>query len=88
MAVINVRIDNELKQQAESLFDELGLTMSSAINVFLKQAVRENGMPFELKIHEPNDVTMKAIEEGNQMLLDKDSKGFDSMESFIDSLDK
>ena len=44
---INVRVDTELKQSAEELFDDLGLNMSSAINMFLKSAVNYGGIPFE-----------------------------------------
>lgn len=43
---VNLRIDRELKAQAEALFSELGMNMTTAINVFLKQAVKEQGIPF------------------------------------------
>ncbi len=46
---LNIRIDEDLKKQAESLFSDLGLNMSSAITVFLKTAVDYNGIPFEIK---------------------------------------
>lgn len=45
-----IRIDAEIKQQATDLFEELGITMSAAITTFLKAAIRERGMPFELKV--------------------------------------
>ena len=45
---VNLRIDKELKSQAESLFASLGMNMTTAINVFLKQAVREQGLPFRV----------------------------------------
>lgn len=48
MAQINIRIDDKLKDEAEKLFDELGLNMSSAFNVFLKQSIRQGGIPFEI----------------------------------------
>jgi len=48
IATVTVRMDTELKQQAENLFDEIGLNMSSAITVFVKAAVREGRIPFEL----------------------------------------
>lgn len=48
MANINVRIDDGLKREAESLFDELGLNMTTATTLFLKQCVRCRGIPFEL----------------------------------------
>ena len=47
-AIINVKTDAELKKQAESLFSDLGMNMTTALNVFLRQAVRENRIPFEI----------------------------------------
>ena len=43
---INIRVDNEIKTQAQDVFASLGLDMTSAINVFLRQAIREKGIPF------------------------------------------
>lgn len=47
-ATINVKTDSELKKQAESLFSDLGMNMTTALNIFLRQAVRENRIPFEI----------------------------------------
>lgn len=48
MAQISLRVDDELKRSAERTFDDIGLSMSAAINIFLKTVVRENRIPFEL----------------------------------------
>ncbi|MBO4947664.1 MAG: type II toxin-antitoxin system RelB/DinJ family antitoxin [Lachnospiraceae bacterium] len=48
MAQISLRVDDEVKRSAEKTFDEIGLSMSTAINIFLKTVVRENRIPFEL----------------------------------------
>lgn len=50
MAGINVtvRMDEDLKKQADALFDELGLSFSGAVNVFVRQALREDGLPFAI----------------------------------------
>lgn len=48
MAQINIRIDDKLKEKAEILFNELGLSMSTAFNIFVRQAVRQGGIPFEI----------------------------------------
>ena len=45
---INVRVDSDVKNKAQDVFSALGLDMTSAINVFLRQAIRKNGIPFEL----------------------------------------
>lgn len=50
MANLNIRVDDKLKSQAEAIFSQLGLSITSATNIFLKQVVRHNGIPFELKI--------------------------------------
>ena len=46
---LNIRVEEDLKKKAEELFKDLGLSMSAAINVFLKTAVNYGGIPFEVK---------------------------------------
>ena len=67
MANINVRIDNETKKQAEEVFTNLGLTASTAINLFYKQVIRTGSIPFELKIDAPNRKTIRAFKEVEKM---------------------
>ena len=50
MAQVNIRIDDELKAKADMLFGELGLNMTTAFTVFIKAAIRQNGIPFELSV--------------------------------------
>lgn len=45
-----IRIEPEVKREASAILDELGLSMSTAINLFLRAVVREQGMPFEMKV--------------------------------------
>lgn len=49
MANLNIRVDDTLKKQAELIFSDLGLSLSTATTMFLKQVVRHNGIPFELR---------------------------------------
>ena len=67
---LNIRTDKAIKEQAEQIFNELGLKMTTAINLFLRTAIREHGIPFELKLDVPNDTTAAAIEEGRNLLAD------------------
>lgn len=67
---INVRVDADLKKSAEELFSDLGLNMSTAINMFLKAAVNCEGIPFELKRVESNVVTQSALNEYKEILTD------------------
>jgi DNA-damage-inducible protein J len=46
--IITVRVDEDLKQEAMELFEDIGMSMSTAINIFLKQCVKEGKFPFEL----------------------------------------
>lgn len=48
MGQISLRVENELKSDAERVFDEIGMSMSTAITIFLKRVVRENGIPFDV----------------------------------------
>ena len=63
---LNIRIDKDIKDRAEGIFNELGINMTTAVNIFLRTAIREHGIPFELKLDEPNEVTVAAIEEGKK----------------------
>ena len=63
---INVRVDTELKKNAEDLFNDLGLNMTSAITMFLKSAISHDGIPFEVK-RVPNAETRAALEEYEEM---------------------
>ena len=76
---LNIRIDKDIKIQAEKLFEALGINMTSAVNIFLRQAIRENGIPFEVKINTPNEVTLTAIQEGKTLINDKTSVGYNNM---------
>ena len=84
---LNIRTDKEIKDQAEQIFAELGITMSTAVNIFLRTAVREHGIPFALKIDVPNDTTAAAIQEGRKMLKDPTEPRYSSMESLKAALD-
>ena len=67
---LNIRTDKEIKDQAEKIFNELGLNMTTAVNIFLRTAVREHGIPFELKLEIPNEITAEAIGEGRKLMAD------------------
>ena len=84
---LNIRTDKAVKDQAEEIFNELGLNMTTAINMFLRSTIRENGIPFSLKVYEPNDETIEAIEEGEKMLADPNSPRYSSIEELKEALE-
>ena len=51
MAQVNIRIDDGLKEKADFLFEELGLNMTTAINIFVRQVVRQGRIPFDITTH-------------------------------------
>ena len=79
-AVMNLRIEPEIKADAEELFGSFGLTVTDAVNVFLRQSLMRGGFPFEIVRHKPNSVTQAAILEAEQLLNDPHAKTFTSME--------
>ena len=58
---MNIRVDSDIKNNAKKIFAELGMDLTTAVNIFLRQSIREHGMPFELKLHVPNYETIEAI---------------------------
>ena len=78
---LNIRTDKDVKDQAELIFNELGLNMTTAINMFLRTTIREHGIPFSLKLDVPNEVTAAAIEEGRRIASDSSVKGYSSMDA-------
>lgn len=60
---ICIRMDEDLKKQFDYLCNEFGLTMSTAINMFVKTVVRENRIPLDLSLHTPNAITVQAIKD-------------------------
>ncbi len=73
---VSFRIDSDLKAQADNLFAALGLNMTTAFNIFLRQSVRQGCIPFEITLDTPNAQTVAAILEARQMMADKNSKKF------------
>ena len=85
---LNIRTDKDVKEQADKIFAELGLNMTTAINMFLRTVIRVKGIPFEIKLEVPNDETKKAIEVGREIAKDKNIKGYKSIEELKDALEK
>ena len=84
---LNIRTDKEIKEKAENIFQELGLNMTTAINMFLRTSIRENGIPFDLEIDSVNDETKLAIEEGRKIADDKTIEGYVSIEELKKALE-
>lgn len=81
---MNIRVDSEIKDAAKQIFAEIGMDLSTAVNIFLRQSIREHGIPFELKIHVPNSETLEAIRQVNNK--ENLSKPFSSISELMEDL--
>ena len=80
----NIKIDEKLKKEAQELFDKLGLNLTSAVNIFLSQAVREQAIPFRVTLI-PNTITTQVLQDVNS---GKNLHGpFNSVEALMEDLD-
>lgn len=80
---MTLRVEPELKEQAAALFKALGMDLSTATGIFYRQALRCHGLPFEVRIDEPNETTYAAM----QAAEDGDVYGpFDSVEDMMEAL--
>ena len=82
---ITLRVDEDLKKQAEELFSDLGMDMTTAFCVFLRQSVREQQIPFQVSGNVPNEVTLAAMDAAEKG--DGRYGPFDSVSDVMEALD-
>lgn len=81
---MTLRMEPEIKAQATALFKSLGMDLSTATGIFYRQALRCHGLPFEVKMDEPNEVTYAAMEKAEK---EEDLYGpFDSVTDLMEAL--
>lgn len=73
----SVRLDSDLKKQSEALYGELGVNLTTAINVFLRKSLKVGGFPFDVRNDEPNRETKLALLEAEKLSKDPNVKGLD-----------
>lgn len=85
-ATIHMRVDPHLKANVEQLFNDLGLSTTEAINIFLNQAIIHGGLPFDVKIN-PNKITLEAMKEAENISKSGKSR-FENIEEMFSELEK
>ena len=85
---ISIRMDTELKAQADELFAELGMNLSTAFNIFVRQSLREGGIPFEIRTDRPNKETIAAMLEAENIVKDPNVKGYTDLDEMFADLKK
>lgn len=82
-----IRIDSGVKKQANELFNELGLDMSGAVNIFLRQCIMRGGLPFKVEVPQYSKELLSAADEAKRISRDPDVPGYTSMEDLKKALD-
>ena len=83
-----IRLDAKVKEEAESLFADLGMTLSGAMNIVLHQALIVRGLPFEVRQEHPNRATLAAMEEAVRLANDPKARRFATVDELMEDLEK
>ena len=83
----NISIDAETKAKAQAMLSDLGMDLSTAVNIFLKQMLYEGGIPFSITRDVPNKITFEAMREGQEMLnYPEKYKSYDNVDSMMEDI--
>ena len=82
----SVRMDSDIKKQCETMFGELGLNLTTAINIFLRQSLRVGGLPFDVRMDVPNKETIAAMLEAERIAKDPSVKHYSNVEDALRDL--
>lgn len=82
----SVRMDSDIKKQCEAMYGELGINLTTAINVFLRQSLRVGGFPFDVRMEKPNKETIAAMLEAEHIARDSSVKRYSDVEEALKAL--
>ena len=85
---ISIRMDSDLKKKADALFEELGMNITTAFNIFVRQALREGKIPFDISINIPNRKTVAAMLEAERIAKDPSVKAYTDLDELFADLEK
>jgi len=83
---ISIRMDSDLKAQADALFNELGMNITTAFNIFVRQSLREGKIPFDISLNQPNRETLAALMEADRIAKDSTVKGYSDLDELFSDL--
>lgn len=84
---ISIRMDADLKAKADALFGELGMNLSTAFNIFVRQSLREGRIPFDISLNQPNRETIAAMLEAERIAKDPAVKGYTDLDELFAELE-
>lgn len=82
----SVRMDKDIKSQCEAIYNELGINLTTAINVFLRQSLRAGGFPFDVRLDKPNKETIAAMMEADRIIHDPSVKKYTDVDEALAEL--
>ena len=85
---VSIRMDGDIKKQADALFAELGMNISTAFNIFIRQALREGRIPFDISLNQPKKDTIAALLEAEKIAKDPAVKGYTDINELFTDLKK
>ena len=85
--IISIRMDADLKAQADELFNDLGMNLTTAFNIFVRQSLRERGIPFKITEGTPSKETVSAMLEAERIAKDPNIKGYHDVNELFADLD-
>ena len=83
---ITFRIDSQVKAQMAAICEQLGISTSTAFNIFVRQSLREGGIPFEIHTERPNKETIAAMLEAERIAKDPNVKHYSDVEEALREL--
>lgn len=85
---IQIRVDKKTKEEANELFEELGTSMSGAVNMFLKQCVNTGSIPFRVRKPRPSKELLEAMEEAEALAKDPNAEVYHTFEEYQAAMQK
>ena len=85
-SAINVQVNKKDKDMATKILNDLGISMSTAINIFVKQIIKNDGLPFEVRNPKPSKELMEALKEGEKISKDKKHERYGSVAEMMDAI--
>ena len=86
-ASLSIRLDYDLKKNAEAVYSRYGLSLAEAVTVFIHQSCNVGGLPFDLRPAHPNAETLAAMAEAERISRDPTVKGYRDMNALFEDLD-
>lgn len=84
-----IRIDDDLKKEADEMFDEVGMNTSVAVKIFLTRFVKTGKFPFEIEVdYQPNEESLKAFQETEQMIAQGNLENAETLQGYFERLEK